>query len=49
MKIGVFLDGNYIKNYEVEELQRLLKTKNKFIFFILKNKKKDPKNFIFFR
>ena len=43
MKIGVFFDGDYIKNYEVEELQRLLKTKNKFTFFISKDKKKKSK------
>jgi len=49
MKIGIFFDGNYIKNYEVEELQRLLKTKNKFTFFISKDKKKEPKNFSFLR
>lgn len=45
MKIGIFLEGNYIKNYEVEEMINLLKTKNKFIFFISKDPRKNPKKF----
>jgi folate-dependent phosphoribosylglycinamide formyltransferase PurN len=49
MKIGVFLLGSFIKNYEVDELQNLLKTKNKFTFFICKDQKNNPKKFSLFR
>ena len=45
MRIGIFLEGNYIKNYEVEEIKNLLKTKNKFIFFIFNSFKRNPKKF----
>ena len=49
MKIGIFLEGNYIKNYEVEELKNLLKTKNKFTFFISEIPNKNPSKFSFKR
>ena len=43
MRIGIFFSGNFIKNYEVKELQNLLKTRNKFIFFIGKEEYKSSK------
>ncbi len=45
MRIGIFFSGENIKNYEVRELNNLLKTKNKFIFFFEKSKKIKEKNF----
>ena len=45
MKIGVILNGNYIKNYEINELKNLLKTNNEFSFFIYKNPDQQPRNF----
>ena len=43
MRIGIFFSGEFIKNYEVKELQNLLKTNNKFIFFIGEEKYKSNK------
>ena len=44
MKIGVILNGNYIKNYEINELKNLLKTNNEFSFFIYKNPDQQPRS-----
>jgi len=45
VRIGIFFSGNFIRHYEIKELQNLLKTKNNFIFFFDKKDEKKKSNF----